>query len=214
MCPGGLVVAATSEPGGVVTNGMSSYAREEANANSGFMVEIEPATMGFEGPLAGIEFQRSLEQKAFELGGSNYFAPAQRLGDFLEDRPSVGPGRVIPSYQPGVTWTDLHLCLPEIIAETLAQAIPIIERSLPGFAMDDAVMTAVETRSSAPIRIPRDPETLECISVQNFYPGGEGAGYAGGIISAAADGMKVAEALLRGTKTPPESLVGEHPGAE
>lgn len=213
MCPGGLVVAATSEPGAVVTNGMSSYARAEANANSGFMVEVDPAAMGFEGPLAGIDFQRRLEQRAFELGGSNYFAPAQRMGDFLEGRPSSGPGSVVPSYQPGVTWTDLHLCLPEAISETLALAVPIIERSLPGFAMEDAVMTAVETRSSAPVRIPRDPATLECVSAAHFYPAGEGAGYAGGIISAAADGMKVAEALLRGTKRPPVGLGAGQPGA-
>ena len=197
MCPGGLVVAATSEPDSVVTNGMSSYAREESNANSGFMVEIDPADFGFDGPMGGIEFQRSLERKAFELGGSNYFAPAQRMGDFLAGKASTGPGSVVPSYQPGVTWTDLRKCLPDKVSETLELAVGIIDKSLPGFAMDDAVMTAVETRSSAPIRIPRDAESMECISVGHFYPAGEGAGYAGGIISAAADGMKVAEALLR-----------------
>jgi uncharacterized FAD-dependent dehydrogenase len=202
MCPGGLVVAATSEPDAVVTNGMSSYARAESNANSGFMVEVDPGEMGFNGPLGGIEFQRELEKRAFEIGGANYHAPAQRLGDFIAGRPSTGPGRVQPSYQPGVVWTDLHDCLPEAITET------IIDQSLPGFAMDDAVMTAVETRSSAPVRIPRDPESMQCVSVPGFYPAGEGAGYAGGIISAAADGMKVAEAILReatgaaGTKNP------------
>lgn len=204
MCPGGLVVAATSEPDSVVTNGMSSYAREESNANSGFMVEIDPADFGFDGPMGGIEFQRSLERKAFELGGSNYFAPAQRLGDFLAGKASTGPGSVVPSYQPGVTWTDLRKCLPDKVSETLELAVGIIDKSLPGFAMDDAVMTAVETRSSAPIRIPREAESMECVSVSHFYPAGEGAGYAGGIISAAADGMKVAEALLKRASRGPQ----------
>lgn len=197
MCPGGLVVAATSEPGMVVTNGMSSYARAEANANSGFMVEVGPRDYGESSALAGIAFQRQWERAAFDLGGGQYHAPAQLLGDLLDGKASTGAGKVAPSYEPGVIWTDLRECLPEYVIDTLRQAIPLIDRSLPGFALPDAVLTGVETRSSSPIRIPRHPETLECLSVRGFYPAGEGAGYAGGIISAAADGMRVAEALLR-----------------
>jgi uncharacterized protein len=197
MCPGGLVVAAASEPGHLVSNGMSSYARAEANANSGFMVEVTEKDFSGDSPLAGIELQRAIEKKAFELGGGNYFAPAQRLEDFLRDRPSTGPGAVMPSYQPGVTWTDLRLCLPPYVVETLKQAISIVNRQIPGYAHPDAVLTGVETRSSSPVRIPRDPNTLACSGITNFYPAGEGAGYAGGIISAAVDGMKVAEQLLR-----------------
>ncbi len=198
MCPGGLVVASSSEPGQVVTNGMSSYARAEANANSGFMVEVSEKDFPSDHPLAGIEFQRAIERKAYEVGGSNYFAPAQRLGDFMKGRPSTGPGRVQPSYLPGVTWTDLHLCLPESVTRTLKQAIAVVDKQLPGFGYDDAVLTGVETRSSSPVRIPRAAPTLECVDVRQFYPAGEGAGYAGGIISAAVDGMRVAERLLRG----------------
>ncbi len=197
MCPGGLVVAATSEPGMVVTNGMSSYAREEANANSGFMVDVRPEDMPAGNELAGIEFQRRIERQAFVLGGGNYHAPAQLLGDFLAGRASTGPGKVVPSYQPGVVWTDLRECLPEYTMDTIHEAIARIDKNLPGFALEDAVLTGVETRSSSPTRIPRDPQTLECVSVKQFYPAGEGAGYAGGIISAAADGMRVAEAVLR-----------------
>jgi uncharacterized FAD-dependent dehydrogenase len=199
MCPGGLVVAASSEPGGVVTNGMSSYARAEANANSGFMVDVGASDylLSPDEPLAGIAFQRQLEQKAFVLGGSNYHAPAQLLGDFLEGRASTGPGKVKPSYEPGVVWTDLRECLPEIVTDTLLEAIGKVNKALPGFDMEDAIMTGVETRSSSPIRIPRDPSTLECLSIQGLYPAGEGAGYAGGIISAAADGMRIAERLLK-----------------
>jgi uncharacterized FAD-dependent dehydrogenase len=199
MCPGGLVVAATSEPGMVVTNGMSSYARAESNANSGFMVDVRPEDMPAGDVLSGIEFQRNLERRAFELGGGSYHAPAQLLGDFLAGRASTGPGKVLPSYEPGVVWTDLRECLPEYTVETIQEAIPRINKTLPGFALEDAVLTGVETRSSSPTRIPRDSQTLECISVRHFYPAGEGAGYAGGIISAAADGMRVAEAILRET---------------
>jgi len=196
MCPGGLVVAATSEPGMVVTNGMSSYARAEANANSGFMVEVSAEDYG-DAPLAGMEFQRGIERSAFRLGGGNYHAPAQLLGDLMSGRASKGQGAVVPSYEPGVVWTDLRECLPECVIETLKEAVPRIDRSLPGFMLEDAVLTAAETRSSSPIRIPRDAESCECVGVKGFYPAGEGAGYAGGIISAAADGMRVAEALLR-----------------
>ncbi len=197
MCPGGLVVAATSEAGMVVTNGMSSYARAEANANSGFMVEVGPDDYGAAHPLAGVEFQRDIERAAFRLGGGDYRAPAQVLGDFLAGRASTSGGSVQPSYEPGVVWTDLRECLPGPVIETLRQAVPLIARKLPGFLLEDAVLTAAETRSSAPVRIPRDPQTLVCTGMANFYPAGEGAGYAGGIISAAADGMRVAEAILR-----------------
>lgn len=197
MCPGGLVVAATSEPGIVVTNGMSSYARAEANANSGFMVDVRSEDMPKGDALAGVAFQRQIERRAFAMGGGDYRAPAQLLGDLMSGRASTGPGKVLPSYQPGVAWTDLRECLPEYTIDTILEAIPRIERNLPGFALEDAVLTGVETRSSSPVRIPRDVQTLECVGVRHFYPAGEGAGYAGGIISAAADGMRVAEAILR-----------------
>ncbi|MDZ4286450.1 MAG: hypothetical protein U0984_00735 [Prosthecobacter sp.] len=196
MCPGGLVVAATSEAGMVVTNGMSSYARADANANSGFMVEINAGDYG-DAPLAGIEFQREIERSAFRLGGGNYHAPAQLLGDLMAGRASTGQGSVVPSYEPGVVWSDLRECLPEYVIATLKESVPRICKSLPGFMLEDAVLTAAETRSSSPSRIPRDPASFECIGIKHFYPAGEGAGYAGGIISAAADGMRVAEALLR-----------------
>jgi len=198
MCPGGLVVAASSEEGTVVTNGMSSYARAEANANAGFMVEVTPEEIGatVKDPLAGIEFQRKWERKAFEIGGGNYHAPAQKLGDFLKHRASKSQGSVAPSYEPGVTWTDLRECLPDTVASTLQASVRKIATRLKGFDLPDAVMTGVETRSSSPVRIPRDSETMECVSVAGLYPAGEGAGYAGGIISAAADGLRVAEAVL------------------
>jgi uncharacterized FAD-dependent dehydrogenase len=197
MCPGGLVVASNSEPGMVVTNGMSSYARAESNANAGFMVDVRPEDFASGGVLGGIAFQRELERRAFALGGGNYHAPAQLLGDFLKGRSSTGPGKVQPSYLPGVTWTNLHELLPAYVCDTLRAAVPVIEKQLRGFALPDAVMTGVETRSSSPIRIPRSPDTLECLGIRHFYPAGEGAGYAGGIISAAVDGMRVAECLLR-----------------
>jgi len=200
MCPGGLVVASSSEPGMVVTNGMSSYERAESNANSGFMVEITPEEIGAtaEKPLAGIDYQRKWERKAYELGGSNYFAPAQLLGDFLAKKPSTGPGSVLPSYQPGVTWTDLRKCLPNSVTDTLQSAVSRIAKRLRGFDLPDAVLTGVETRSSSPARIPRDSETMQCLGIKGLYPAGEGAGYAGGIISAAADGLRVTEAVLQG----------------
>ncbi len=198
MCPGGLVVASSSEPGMVVTNGMSSYARADANANAGFMVELRPGDISGDGVLRGIEFQRALERKAFALGGANYHAPAQLLGDFMRGRSSEGPGRVPPSYEPGVVWTDLREVLPEFVCQTLRETARMIDGNLPGFLLDDAVMTAVETRSSSPVRIPRDDATMECLSVKQFFPAGEGAGYAGGIVSAAVDGMRVAERLAAG----------------
>ncbi|MBK8090529.1 MAG: hypothetical protein IPK32_00640 [Verrucomicrobiaceae bacterium] len=202
MCPGGLVVAAGSEPGTVVTNGMSSYARAESNANAGFMVDVRPQDFPGDDLLAGVELQRRIERAAYKLGGSDYRAPVQLLGDFLAGKASTGPGAVMPSYKPGVTWTDLTPVLPDYIVETLHRAIPKIERGIPGFSREDAVLTGFETRSSCPIRIPRDAHTLECTGLRQFYPAGEGAGYAGGIISAAADGLRVAEAVLRGQSAP------------
>lgn len=196
MCPGGLVVASNSEPGTVVTNGMSSYARAESNANAGFMVDVKPEDFASGGVLGGIAFQRELERRAFELGGGNYHAPAQLLGDFLKGRASTGPGQVRPSYEPGVTWTNLQPLFPGYVIETLCAAVPAIEKQLRGFALPDAVLTGLETRSSSPVRIPRDPDSLQCLGIRHFFPAGEGAGYAGGIISAAVDGMRVAEVLL------------------
>ena len=198
MCPGGLVVAASSEPGGVVTNGMSSYARAEANANAGFMVDVRPEDYGGSGPLAGVEFQRKWEELAYQHGGGGYRAPVQTIGDFLAGRPTSELGSVPSSYQPGVTAGDLRECLPSYVAVTLKEAIPAIDRQLRGFALPDAVLIGVETRSSSPLRITRNEGTLESISTPGLFPAGEGAGYAGGIISAAVDGMRVAERLLRG----------------
>jgi uncharacterized FAD-dependent dehydrogenase len=197
MCPGGQVVAATSEEGRVVTNGMSHYSRSEHNANAGIVVGITPADFGSDDPLAGIALQRRLEERAFELGGRNYNAPAQRVEDFLAGRPSIGPGEVIPSYTPGVTWTDLSGVLPDYAIEAIREALPAFDHELRGFALPDAVLTGVEVRTSSPIRIRRDDQTYESVNVRGLYPGGEGAGYAGGIMSAAVDGMKVAEALAR-----------------
>jgi len=196
MCPGGLVVSASSEKGRLVTNGMSSYARAEANANSGLMVDVRPKDFGGEGTLAGIDYQRHWEEKAFVLGGSNYYAPVQTVRDFLAGRPSSSLGEVEPSYLPGVTPADLSACLPDLVVETLREAIPKIDRRLRGFAHPEAVMVGVETRSSSPLRMTRDSETFQSLTVRGLFPAGEGAGYAGGIISAAADGMRVAEQIL------------------
>ena len=193
VCPGGQVVAAASEQGRVVTNGMSAYARDRENINGGLLVNVTPEDFGSGHPLAGVAFQRQLEEAAFRLGGGGYAAPCQRVEDFLAGRPSVGPGRVIPSYRPGVRWTDLRQCLPEFVWETLALALPVLDRKIQGYAQGDAVLTAVETRSASPVRILRD-ESGQC-SVRGLYPCGEGAGYAGGILSAAADGMRCAEKI-------------------
>jgi uncharacterized FAD-dependent dehydrogenase len=200
MCPGGLVVAAASEAGGVVTNGMSSYARAEANANAGFMVDVQPSDYGVEsaGVLAGIAFQRKWEQAAFALGGGNFFAPVQTVADFLARRATRSLGAVAPSYQPGVVTADLRDCLPPYVVETLRFAIPEIDRKLAGFANGDAILTGVETRSSSPVRLTRDPKSLQSVSTPGLYPAGEGAGYAGGIVSAAVDGMRIAEVLISG----------------
>ena len=193
VCPGGQVVAAASEEGRVVTNGMSAYARDRENINGGLLVNVTPADFGSSHPLAGIAFQRRLEEAAFRLGGGGYAAPCQRVEDFLAGRPSTGAGRVIPSYRPGVRWTDLRQCLPEFVWQTMALALPMLGGKVRGYAQGDAVLTAVETRSSSPVRIIRD-NSGQC-NVRGLYPCGEGAGYAGGILSAAADGMRCAEKI-------------------
>lgn len=193
MCPGGTVVAATSEPGHVVTNGMSQYSRSERNANSGIVVGISPSDYpGY--PLAGIDFQHQWEKRAFELGGGNYYAPGQLVGDFLAGRPSKAFGSVQPSYTPGVHLCNLSSALPDYAIEAIREALPAFDKQIKGFAMPDALLTGVETRTSSPIRIKRD-ENFQSINTKGLYPTGEGAGYAGGILSAAVDGIKVAEAL-------------------
>lgn len=195
VCPGGEVVAAASETERVVTNGMSEFARDKENINGAILVNVTPEDFGGDGsPLAGVEFQRRLEAAAYALGGGGYRAPAQRVEDFLARRPSVGPGRVKPSYRPGVTWADLHECLPPFVSAALEEALPILGRKLRGYDSPDAVLTAVESRSSSPVRILRGPDGQSAL--RGLYPCGEGAGYAGGILSAAADGMRAAEALL------------------
>ncbi|MDD5579488.1 MAG: NAD(P)/FAD-dependent oxidoreductase [Methylobacter sp.] len=193
MCPGGTVVAATSETGHVVTNGMSQYSRNERNANSGIVVGVTPDDyLGH--PLAGIAFQRRLEANAFKLGGENYAAPGQLVGDFLLNRPSSVFGKVYPSYTPAVQLCDLSSSLPDYAIAAIREAIPAFDKKIKGFAMADAVLTAVETRTSSPIRIKRN-EYYQSLNIKGLYPAGEGAGYAGGILSAAVDGIKVAEAL-------------------
>ncbi len=195
MCPGGTVVAATSEPGHLVTNGMSQYSRVERNANSGIVVDINPSDYPGH-PLAGIDFQRQIEQRAYILGGSNYDAPGQLVGDFLAKRPSTTLGKVIPSYKPGVKLGDLSSLLPSFAIEAIREALPAFDAKIPGYAMHDALLTGVETRTSSPIRIKRD-ESFQSINTKGLYPAGEGAGYAGGILSAAVDGLKVGEAVAR-----------------
>ena len=194
MCPGGRVVAAASEEGHLVTNGMSQYSRAEFNANSGIVVDIDPGRDYPGGPLAGIEFQRHWERLAFMAGGSNYMAPGQKLGDFLSGKASTEFGTVIPSYQPGVHLTDLALCLPDYVIEAIREALPVFGRQVPGYDHPDVVITGVETRTSAPVRITRGKD-LQSLNTAGLYPAGEGAGYAGGILSAAVDGIRVAEAL-------------------
>jgi hypothetical protein len=195
MCPGGTVVAATSEEGHVVTNGMSQYSRNERNANSGIVVGITPEDFPSDHPLAGIELQRQLESHAFELGGGNYDAPGQLVGDFLKKRPSTVLGSVQPSYTPGVHLTDLSTALPDYAINAIREALPIFDKKINGFAMHGAVLTGVETRTSSPVRIKRNHDDYQSINTKGFYPGGEGAGYAGGILSAAVDGIEIAEAV-------------------
>lgn len=193
MCPGGHVVAAASEEGGIVTNGMSNQAREGENANAALLVTVNPEEFPYEGALGGMYWQREIERRCFAKSGS-YRAPAQKVGDFLQGRPSAGAGDVKPSYEPGVTWCDLHTVLPSKLTDAIAEALPKLEGSLRGFSDPDAVMTAPETRSSSPVRIVRD-DTRQS-TLRGLYPCGEGAGYAGGIMSAALDGIQTAEALL------------------
>ena len=195
MCPGGYVVAAASEEGGVVTNGMSYADRDGDNANAALLVTLNPKDFPYDGPLGGVRWQQEIEKKAFFVGGGNYHAPVQLVGDFLEDRPSTQAGSVTPTYRPGVTWCDLRQVLPEKITGALKKAIPMLDGNLKGFAGADAVLTAPETRSSSPVRILRR-EDKQSESLEGLYPAGEGAGYAGGIMSAAIDGMLCAEALL------------------
>jgi len=194
MCPGGTVVAATSEPGRVVTNGMSQYSRNERNANAGMVVGITPETDYPGHPLAGVALQRHWEAQAFVAGGGTYAAPGQRVGDFLAGRPSTDLGAVVPSYRPGVRPTDLAACLPDYAIAAIREALPAFGRQIPGFDAEDAVLTGVETRTSSPVRISRGRD-LESLNTRRLYPAGEGAGYAGGILSAAVDGIKVAEAV-------------------
>lgn len=194
MCPGGTVVAAASEPGRLVTNGMSQYSRLERNANAGIVVGVTPEDFPSDSPLAGIAFQRHWEQEAFKAGGSSWMAPCQLVGDFLANRPSTALGAIAPSYKPGVTPTDLNLCLPEYATTAMREALSVFGRQIDGFSMNDAVMTGVETRTSSPIRMTRGPD-LQSLNVKGLYPAGEGAGYAGGILSASVDGIKIAEAV-------------------
>ena len=195
MCPGGTVVAATSEPGRVVTNGMSQYSRNERNANSGIVVGITPEQDYPGDALAGVEFQRRWESRAFELGGENYQAPGQLVGDFLAGKPSTTFGGVQPSYTPGVHLTDLSTALPDYAIAAIREALPAFAKQIKGFDLADAVLTGVETRTSSPIRIRRNKDDFQSINTKGLYPAGEGAGYAGGILSAAVDGIEVAEAV-------------------
>jgi uncharacterized FAD-dependent dehydrogenase len=195
MCPGGTVVAATSEPQRVVTNGMSQYSRNERNANAGIVVGIDPERDFPGGPLAGIALQERLESLAFEMGGGDYSAPAQLVGDFIAGRASTALDEVEPSYKPGIRLTDLAPLLPADCIAAMREALPVFGRQIRGFDRDDAVLTGIESRTSSPLRITRDPATLQSLNVRGLYPGGEGAGYAGGILSAGVDGIKLAEAV-------------------
>lgn len=195
MCPGGTVVAATSEPNRVVTNGMSQYSRNERNANAGIVVGISPEEDYPEHVLAGVDFQRKWESQAYVLGGETYSAPGQLVGDFIAGKASTEFGSVLPSYTPGVHLTDLATALPDFAITAIREALPAFDKTIKGFGMHDAVLTGVETRTSSPVRIKRDNETLQSINTQGLFPAGEGAGYAGGILSAGVDGIKIAEAV-------------------
>lgn len=194
VCPGGQVVAAASELERAVTNGMSLYARDGENCNGGLLVGVTPNDFPGNGPMAGVAFQRELEALAYAAGGGGFAAPAQRVEDFLLHRPSHGPGKVLPTYRPSVKWSNLHDILPEWLCQSLVEALPILDRKVRGYADPDAVLTAVETRSSCPLRILRDESGQSAI--RGLWPCGEGAGYAGGIMSAAADGLRTAEQVL------------------
>ena len=195
VCPGGQVVAAASEQGALVTNGMSYRARDGHNINGGFLVGVNPEDFGGDDPLAGVRFQTHWEQLAFQHGGGAFHAPAQLVGDFLAGRASAACGGILPTYQPGVTWTDVGLCLPDYVAGTLRDALPIFDRKVRGFACPEAVLTGVETRSSSPVRVVRGADYQS--GLRGVYPCGEGCGYAGGIVSAAVDGIRVAEAIAQ-----------------
>jgi uncharacterized FAD-dependent dehydrogenase len=196
MCPGGTVVAAASEPGRLVTNGMSQYSRNERNANAGIVVGITPEVDYPGSPLAGVALQRHWEEQAFIAGGKSYRAPAQRVGDFIKGVASAELGSVTPSYRPGVTPTDLSTCLPDYAIAAIREALTAFGKQIKGFDMEDAVLTGVETRTSSPIRVARGTD-FQSPNVKGLYPAGEGAGYAGGILSAAVDGIKVAEAVAK-----------------
>ena len=206
MCPGGTVVAAASEPGRLVTNGMSQYSRNERNANAGFVVGVSPADYPSDHPLAGIELQRELEGRAFAAGGGDYFAPGQRVGDFLAGQASTTLGTVTPSYKPGVRPTDLAPLMPPYVIEAMREALPVFGRKIPRYDDAGALLTGVETRTSSPIRITRDG-AFQSLNVRGLFPAGEGAGYAGGIFSAAVDGIKVAEAVAQAMATQTKALV-------
>ena len=195
MCPGGSVIAAASEDMGVVTNGMSQFARDQKNANSAIVAEVYPTDFP-ESPLGGIEYQRLWEQKAYQLGGGDFKAPGQLLGDFIKGRPSLELGQVLPSYQPGIVLSDLQHCLPDYVVLSIKEALPEFERRIKGFTLADAVLTGVETRTSAPLRILRRKD-YQSISTPGLYPAGEGSGYSGGILSSAMDGIKAAEAVMQ-----------------
>lgn len=201
MCPGGTVVAATSEPNRVVTNGMSQYSRNERNANAGIVVGINPEEDFPGGPLAGVELQEKLESHAFELGGRDYCAPGQLVGDFIRGKASSEFGEVEPSYKPGVLLGDLASSLPDYVIEAIREALPEFGKQIRGFDRDDAILTGIETRTSSPVRITREHESLQSLNTRGLYPAGEGAGYAGGILSAGVDGIKVAEAVAKAMLT-------------
>jgi uncharacterized FAD-dependent dehydrogenase len=197
MCPGGVVVASASEPGTIVTNGMSEFARDKENANSALVVSVGPGDFGSGHPLAGVEFQRKWEELAYKVGGSSNSAPVQRLEDFIEGRATTRLGCVKPSYTGSVELTDVNRCLPPYVTDSMKESIEFFDSRILDFAMKDALLTGVETRTSSPVRIPRG-DSLEAIGVKGLYPAGEGAGYAGGIVSAAVDGIRIAEEIIKG----------------
>ncbi len=199
MCPGGTVVAAASEAGRLVTNGMSEYARNKTNANSALLVNVNVSDFGSNHALGGIEFQRKIEQKAFQAGGGSFRAPVQMVSDFLQNRETTRFAQVVPSYLPGVQPADIRAVLPSFITETMKEGLKQFERKIKNFCLHDAVLTAAETRTSSPVRIVRNPDTLQSVNISGLYPCGEGAGYAGGIMSAGVDGLKCAYKILQST---------------
>ena len=198
--PSGVIpqetASAASEAGRLVTNGMSEYARDKNNANSALLVDVTPADFGSDHPLAGVEFQRKIEENAFKAGGGLFRAPVQRVVDFLRDKETVKFGEVTPSYLPGVAMADMRAVLPDFVIETMKAGFKKLDRKIRSFSAHDAILTAAETRTSSPIRMIRNPDTLQSVSIEGLYPCGEGAGYAGGIMSAAVDGLKCAHKIL------------------